>query len=148
MSNYRQDPFINLDGIQKIQQELGRLFEGDWIKPSSRYTESGDWMPATDTIETDSEWHYLIDLPGVALGDIDVSVHRGQIVIKGKKQSAQVGNIINSERLHGRFERTIELPDNSDESTLNASMKNGVLNLSVTKAPLRSARPIPVKEVD
>jgi len=48
MSNYRQDPFINLDGIQKIQQELGRLFEGDWVKPSSRYNESGDWSPATD----------------------------------------------------------------------------------------------------
>jgi len=148
MSNYRQEPFINFDGIQKIQQELGRLFEGEWVKPSSRFNESGDWSPATDTVETESEWHYLIDLPGVALGDIDVSVHRGQIVVTGKKQSAQVGNVVNSERSHGRFERTIQLPDNCDESTLNASMKQGVLNLSVTKAPLSGARPIPVKEVD
>ena len=148
MSNYRQEPFINLDGIQKIQQELGRLFEGDWVKPSSRYNDSGDWLPATDTIETESEWHYLIDLPGVALSDIDVSVHRGQIIVKCNKHSAQVGTVISGERLHGRFERTIELPDNCDESTLNASMKHGVLNLSVTKAPLSGARPIPVKEVD
>jgi len=148
MSHYRQDPFINLDGIQKIQQELGRLFEGDWVKPSSRYNESGDWTPATDTIETDSEWHYLIDLPGVALDDIDVSVHRGEIIVKGKKQGAQVGNVVRSERVHGRFERTIALPDDCDESTLNASMKHGVLNLSVSKTPHRSARPIPVREVD
>jgi len=148
MSNYRQEPFINLDGIQKFQQELGRLFEGEWVKPSSRYNQSGDWSPAIDTIETESEWHYLIDLPGVALGDIDVSVHRGQIIIKGKKQAAQLGNVVNSERLLGRFERTIQLPDHCDESTLNASMKHGVLNLSVTKAPLSGARPIPVREVD
>jgi len=148
MSNYRQDPFINLDGIQKIQQELGRLFEGEWVKPSSRFNDSGDWTPATDTIETESEWHYLIDLPGVALEDIDVSVHRGEIVITGKKQNVQVGSVVNSERSHGRFERTIQLPDNCDESTLNASMKQGVLNLSVTKAPQSGARPIPVKEVD
>ena len=148
MSNYRQEPFINLDGIQKIQQELGRLFEGDWVKPSSRYNDSGDWSPATDIIETESEWHYLIDLPGVALSDIDVSVHRGQIIVKGKKHSAQVGTVISGERLYGRFERTIQLPDNCDESTLNASMKHGVLNLSVTKAPLSGARPVPVKEVD
>ncbi len=148
MSNYRQEPFINLDGIQKIQQELGKLFEGDWIKPSARYNESGDWTPATDTIETDSEWHYLIDLPGVALGDIDVSVHRGHITVKGKKHTAEVGDVISSERLHGRFERTIQLPDNCDESTLNASMKHGVLNLSVSKAPMTGARAIHVKEVD
>jgi len=148
MSNYRQEPFINLDGIQKIQQELGRLFEGDWVKPSSRYNAAGDWLPATDTIETESEWHYLVELPGVALGDIDVSVHRGQIIVKGKKHGEPVGNVVNSERLHGRFERTIPLPDNCDESTLNASMKHGVLNLSVAKAPLTGARPIPVKEVD
>lgn len=148
MSNYRQDPFINIDGIQKIQQELGRLFEGDWIKPSSRYNESGDWSPATDTIETETEWHYLMDLPGVALSDIDVSVHRGEIIVKGNKHSTQVGKVVSAERTHGQFQRTITLPDNSDESTLNASMKHGVLNLSLAKAPLSGARPIPVKEVD
>jgi len=147
MSNYRQDPFIN-EGIQKIQQELGRLFEGDWVKPSSRYNDSGDWSPDTDTIETESEWHYLIDLPGVALGDIDVSVHRGQIIVKGKKHAADVGTVVNSERTHGRFERTIVLPGSCDESTLNASMKHGVLNVSVAKSALSEARPIPVKEVD
>jgi len=136
MSNYRQEPFINLDGIQKIQQELGRelgrLFEGDWAKPYSKYNETGDWSPATDTIETDSEWHYLIDLPGVALGDIDVTVHRGQIVVKGNKHGAEVGDVISSERLHGRFERTIKLPDDCDESTLNASMKHVAIAARVT----------------
>jgi len=148
MSNYSQEPFINFDGIHKIQQELGRLFEGDWVKPSSRYNESGDWSPDTDTIETDSEWHFLLDLPGVALADIDVSVYRSQIIVKGNKQSAQVGNVIRGERSHGRFERTLQLPENADESTLTASMKHGVLNLNVAKAPQSGARPIPVKEVD
>ena len=148
MSNYRQDPFINLDGIQKIQEEIGRLFEGEWIKPSARYNSTGDWVPATDTIETDSQWHFLVELAGVSLSDIDVSVHRGEIVIKGVKQNDQVGEVVRRESVHGKFERTIQLPEDADESTLNASMKNGVLNLTIAKSAVSGARPIPVKAVD
>ncbi len=148
MSNYNQDPFINFDGIQKIQQELGRLFEGDWVKPSARYNESGNWSPAIDTIETENDWHYLIDLPGVALADVNVSVHRGQIKIKGSKQAAQLGTVVSNERPNGVFERTINLSDDADEASLNASMKHGVLSLTVSKSHQSGARVISVKEVD
>ena len=148
MSQYRQDPFINFDGIQKIQQELGRLFEGDWVKPSARYHEAGDWKPATDILETETHWHFLLDLPGVALTDVDVSVHRGQIKVKGQKQPSDDGTIVTCERSHGQFERVLPLPEDADDSTLSASMKNGVLQLSVSKSERSSSRPIPVKEVD
>lgn len=146
MSHYRQDPFINFDGIQKIQQELGKLFEGDWVNPSSRHADAGDWTPATDTIETDTQWQFLIDLPGVVLGDIDLSVHRGEIRIKGSKQRASIGTMVSTERHTGTFERVLELPSDTDESTLSASMQNGVLNLSVDKSHASSARSIPIKE--
>lgn len=146
MSQYRQDPFINFDGIQKIQQELGRLFEGDWVKPSSRYDSTGDWSPATDTVETETQWQFLVDLPGVALTDIDVSVHRGEIRVKGNKPVAHSGTVVAAERRSGLFERVLELPDDADESTLNASMQNGVLTLSVDKSRASAARPIPVRD--
>lgn len=144
MSQYRQDPFINFDGIQKIQQELGRLFEGDWVKPSSR--NDSDWTPATDIIETDTQWQFMIDLPGVALDDIDVSVHRGEIHIKGNKRTAHSGTVVSTERRSGLFERVLELPDDANESTLNASMQNGVLSLSVDRSRASEARPIPVRD--
>jgi len=144
MSQYRQDQFINFDGIQKIQQELGKLFEGDWVKPSSRYANDGDWIPATDTLETDTQWHFLLDLPGVDLKDVDVSVHRGEIRIKGEKRSAHAGTVVNSERRSGVFERVLALPDDADESTLNASMQNGVLSLSVDRNGASAARTIPI----
>lgn len=146
MSNYSQDPFINFDGIQKIQQELGKLFEGDWIKPSSRHGHFGDWSPVTDTIETDTQWQFLIDLPGVALQDIDLSVHRGEIRIKGNKRMVHSGTAVSIERRSGTFERILELPDDADESTLNASMQNGVLSLAVDKNQASRARSIPIKD--
>lgn len=146
MSNYRQDPFINFDGIQKIQQELGKLFEGDWVKPSSRYNEAGGWSPDTDVIETDMQWQFMLDLPGVALSDIDLSVHRGQIRIKGDKRSVHSGTVVSSERRSGDFDRVLDLPDDADESTLNASMQNGVLSLTVDKSRANGARSIPITD--
>jgi len=85
---------------------------------------------------------------GVVLSDIDVSVHRGQIIVKGRKAQDEVGKIVNRERAQGRFERLLPLPEETDESTLSAAMKNGVLQLSVDKSPNSGARPIPVREVD
>jgi len=152
MSQYRPDQFINFDGIQKIQQELGRefgrLFEGDWVKPSARYNESGAWLPVADVIETDGEYHFLIELAGVSLNDIDVSVHRGDIRLKGSRNTDSVGAYVQQERASGDFERTLTLPDDADESSLSASMKNGVLSLSVAKDQNKGARSIPVKDVD
>lgn len=149
MSNYRQEPFINLDSIQKMQQELGRLFEGDWIKPSERYSGSGDWTPSMDTVESETHWTFLMELPGIALNDIDVTVNRRQIIVKGQKTSDNLdSNVVHRERSFGRFERLVTLPADTDEASLDASMKNGVLQLLVAKSSNSGARPITVKSVD
>lgn len=146
MSQQRNDPF-NIDGIQKISQELGKLFEGEWINPSSRYSENSDWTPATDKIETDSQWQFVIDIPGVSLKDIDLSVLRGEIHIKGSKRTDYSGNVLSSERRAGLFERVLVLPEDADEKTLEASMKNGVLTLTVDKSQVSSARVIPINDI-
>jgi len=152
MSQYRADQFINFDGIQKIQQELGRelgrLFEGEWVNPSSSTGEPTDWIPATDALQTDTEYRYLLDLPGVSLSDIDVSLHRGELTVKGSRSIDTSATSMKTERRHGQFKRVIALADDAEESTLSASMNNGVLMISVERSTVAAARPIPVKQVD
>lgn len=152
MSQYRADQFINFDGIQKIQQELGRelgrLFEGEWVNPTASTGESADWIPATDSLQSDTEYRYLIDLPGVSLSDIDVSVHRGELTVKGVRSIDTSVTSMKTERRHGQFKRVIALADDAEESTLSASMNNGVLMISVERSQVAAARPIPVKQVD
>lgn len=146
MSQQRHDPF-NIDGIQKISQELGKLFEGEWINPSARHSENGDWTPATDQIETDSQWQFVVDLPGVSLKDINLSVLRGEIHIKGSKHTDYSGNVVSAERRAGLFERVLVLPEDADETTLEAAMQNGVLTLTVDKSHASNARVIPINDV-
>ncbi len=148
MSQYRQDPFINFDGLQRLQEELGRVFEGDWIKPSSRFDDGDYWRPVMDVVEADNEYHFLMDLPGVSLSDVAVSVRRGQIEVSGERSNNSTGELKSKERRSGKFQRHIQLPEEADEATLAASMHNGVLTLVVSKQAGESARNIPVKEVD
>jgi len=152
MSQYRADQFINFDGIQKIQQELGRelgrLFEGDWVSPTSNTNDTADWVPATDSLQSDTEYRYLIDLPGVSLSDVDVSVHRSELTVKGVRSNDTNATTTKTERRYGQFRRVITLADDAEESTLSASMNNGVLMISVERSKVAAARPIPVKQVD
>jgi len=148
MNNQRYDSILNLENLEKFQRELGRLFEGDWVKPSGRDFYSGFTSPKVDTIETDSDYVYLMNLPGVALDSIDVSVHRGAMKVKGSWPESTNGTVLSSERPVGHFERTIELPEDAEENSVSASMKAGVLSLTVTKASDSIARSVPVREVD
>jgi len=148
MSRDRFDPFIDFDKIQQIQQELGRLFDGDWVEPTAANSASDHWKPSTDTVETDSAYVFMIDLPGVKLDNIDVSLRDGCIHVTGEQPATTVGEVVRRERHTGKFERVITLPDNVDESTLAATMRSGVLSLTVNRDAGVASRSIPVREVD
>lgn len=149
MRNRRNDSFIiDFEKIQQVQQEIGRLFDGDWLNPSEAHTTGDHWTPATDTIETDNEFVFMMDLPGVKLSNIDVSLHNGTIVVSGESPDSTVGKVVKRERRLGQFKRTVNLPDDADESTLAATMQSGVLSLTVSRKEGSAARSIPVKEVD
>jgi hypothetical protein len=50
-----------------------------------------------------------------------------------------------SERVHGSFERTFQFPERIDMANVTASMKNGVLSLTVPKAPKFQTRRITIQ---
>lgn len=50
-----------------------------------------------------------------------------------------------SERVHGSFERNFQFPERIDATGVRASLKNGVLAISVPKAPVPSVRQITIQ---
>ncbi len=144
MAGYRNDPFINLDGIQKLQQELGKLFEGEWVKPSARQDVDGNWIPSMDSLSSENSYQFLLDLPGVALDAVNVSVHRGVLTISGSRTGVVDSNFGQQERPSGAFSRSITLPDDVQEDSCAARMDNGVLTITVNRSQVTPARTIPV----
>ena len=77
-----------------------------------------------------------MDLPGVAEGDIDVSLHEGVLTVKGEKHSERKEedeDYFFSEREYGRFQRTFRLPADAKGDGVAADFSNGVLKITVPK---------------
>jgi HSP20 family protein len=126
------------------------FFQGFGMMPFSRQS----WQtfnPKVDVVESDREFRITAELPGIDEKEIDVSLSRDSLIIKGEKRSEvedKGENYYRMERSYGSFQRTIPLPlDQVDAEQVEASYKNGVLAITVPKRPeaQESTRRITIK---
>jgi HSP20 family protein len=109
---------------------------------------TGDWAPRVDIAETDKEFSIKAEIPEVKKEDVKVSVDNGVLTIKGeRKQEKEEKNkkFHRVERLYGSFTRSFTLPDNVDENKIEASFKDGMLNLTIPKTAKTKPKAIDVK---
>lgn len=93
------------------------------------------YVPAVDLIDSENEIHIVADVPGVAEGGIDLSLEKNILtlvavpadgVIAGKK-------LIYSEYGVGEYRRTFALSEDIDKDNIVATLKNGVLRITLAK---------------
>lgn len=123
-----------LRDILNIQDRMNRIFQDDL--QGSDLTHSGEWVPPVDIYETESDIVILAELPGISEDNIDVQVSDGVLTIKGVKHSPiEQGPDVyyRLERTTGRFARSFALPVGVDAATVKASIKDGVLKITLSK---------------
>ncbi|MBU45291.1 MAG: molecular chaperone [Spirochaetaceae bacterium] len=91
---------------------------------------------AVDVQETDKEVQVTVELPGIEEKDLELSLHKDSLTIKGeKKQESQSseGNFHRVERSYGSFQRTVALPCEVEDEKAEATYKKGVLHIKLPK---------------
>lgn len=111
------------------------------------------FQPRVDVSETDKEVKLTAELPGMDENDIDVSVTRNAISIRGEKRREREENTngyYKTERHYGSFHRVLPLPCDVDTENVEATFKNGVLHITLTKAEqvASQAKRITIKSSD
>jgi HSP20 family protein len=109
---------------------------------------TGDWAPRVDIAETEKEFSIKAEIPAVKKEDVKVTIDNGVLTIKGERKQEKEEKdkkFHRVERLYGSFTRSFTLPDNVDESKIEASFKDGVLNLSLAKTEETKPKAIDVK---
>lgn len=103
--------------------------------------------PAVNVWEDDQSLFVETELPGLALADIDVTVMGNELTIKGERKEAAVEGATyhRRERTVGSFARTMTLPVEVDSARVTASLKDGVLSITLPKAEAAKPRKIEVK---
>ncbi|MBS0439063.1 MAG: Hsp20/alpha crystallin family protein [Proteobacteria bacterium] len=127
----------------EFRHACGRLFnDGDGSSAAT-----AQWTPRVDIREEDKRFVILADIPGVEPKDIEVSMDKGVLSIKGERNfegTAENANATRSERFHGAFHRQFALPDSADADGISASGKHGVLEISIPKKAELAPRKIAV----
>ncbi len=129
-------------GFYDMQGEMNRMFDevfGNLARTGGR--QQGDqptqWAPALDVLQEDGDIVVRAELPGVRQEDVDITFHNGVLTISGVRKAEEekegAGYYVR-ERRYGSFRRSMTLPQGTDESKINASFEDGVLEVRVTGA--------------
>lgn len=105
------------------------------------------WPPAVDIFEREDDYLVDVELPGVRVEDIEITVEDGLLTIHGERTFAhdQFDKVHRVERRFGPFSRSITLPSHVKSDTIDASVQDGVLMVRVPKATEAHARRISVR---
>jgi len=99
------------------------------------------WQPAVDVLETEREWFFIADLPGVREEGLCLEVVDNTLRISGNKPADMEGSseadeaprTLKCERGHGPFNRVLTIPLDAREDAIQAELKHGVLTVMIPK---------------
>jgi HSP20 family protein len=134
----------------EIRQAFDRLFEGgpfDQAGADDSSVVTSQWVPSVDVREENDRFVLYADLPGIDPEDIEVSMDKGMLTIKGERSSetsSETERFSRVERRYGSFHRRFALPDSADPEGIRASGRHGVLEITIPKRPESAPRRIQV----
>jgi HSP20 family protein len=137
--------------VSQLQNEINRVFGN--LSDTDSSSATSEWSPAVDVREYSDRFQLLLDVPGVEPKDVEITLDSGVLTVSGNRseekavgtQGAEQPQQQRIERRLGRFHRRFILPDTADAENVNASGRNGVLEIVIPKQPKAQPRSITVK---
>jgi len=128
-----------------LHREIDRLFNE--LIASSDGTKS--LTPNIEITETDEAVEVTVEMPGLERKDVEISIEDDTLTIRGEKkveENQKDKNVQHSERTYGVFMRVLQLPPDIDPSSVQATMSNGVLKVTIPKPAKSLPKKIEVKD--
>jgi len=141
------EPSLLLEPVNRIREAIERraheLFEGkggffnddlnDWFKAEAELL----FPVPIDLAETDTALTVTANVPGFEAHDLAISVEPRRLTITGKRESEKEekrkGKTICTEHRADQILRILDLPAEVDFAKTTATLKNGILNLTMPK---------------
>ncbi|HLE83262.1 MAG TPA: Hsp20/alpha crystallin family protein [Thermoanaerobaculia bacterium] len=118
--------------LEELRSELDRFWE------FPRFTrgdgEKLTWWPKMDVFRRKGELVVRADLPGMKKENVEVAIEEGDLILRGeRKEEAEVeeGDVYRWERQYGSFFRRLPLTFEVEPEAVQASFKDGVLEVTL-----------------
>jgi HSP20 family protein len=135
------------DRIEKIYDAIARrafeIFEDSGRWPGR---DLDNWLRAETELlhpmhlelsESEDSLTVQAEVPGFNANELDINVEPRQLTVTGKretKEESKRGRTVYSELCANEILRVIDLPAEVDSSKVNATLKDGILNIEIPKA--------------
>jgi HSP20 family protein len=138
------------EDMRAAQDEMLRATRGHGWRPGQQFssgTTPAVWAPAVDIRERKNAYLVAVELPGVKVGDLEITFEDGLLTIQGERfaHDSAEDKVHRAERYYGAFRRSITVPGHVEADKIEASVQDGVLQIMVPKAPDVQAKRIQVR---
>ncbi len=126
--------------LSRVKREMDLLIK-DMVSGASTVSDAvlkdlaGD--VSVDVLQNEESVTVRADLPGMEKDKINIMLENGRLLkISGTREmmkSQAAPGIVRQERFFGSFEKTVELPCEVENSGINATYKDGVLEITIPK---------------
>lgn len=134
-----------------VDRMFDDFFGRRWLRPfgwERPFADLSEFGPNVDVIDRDDEVVVRAEVPGFRKEDIEVSVSGNTLTLSGATRTEdkeEKGNYYRAEITHGAFSRTLALPAEVEDSKAKATMRDGVLELTLPKVERSRRRTITIE---
>lgn len=144
MSLTRRNPNSEFNALRRL---MDRAFADDFLRPIAEWPADGPDAIPVDVADQGNALLVKASVPGIPAEDIQVEVKDNILSISGElkqdKESQEQSWFVQEHR-YGRFERRVRLPVPVDSSKVEATLKNGMLTLTLPKQAITEGSRIKV----
>lgn len=105
------------------------------------------YRPLADIIETEQGVSMMLEMPGVAPEDVDITLEKRVLTISGRVRTSRPEKLQLAYAGYGEgdYQRAFTLSEDFDPEKIEAAMSNGVLTVTLQKAEAAQPKKIAVK---
>lgn len=133
--------------LNQLHGQFNRLFDGELDGAAATSAATADWIPQADIEEYADRFVLKLDVPGVDVASIEITLDKGLLTLSGERAKDASGKDVQRsrvERPHGRFHRRFTLPDTVDAAGVHATGRSGIVEVTIPKQPKAQPRRIQV----
>lgn len=132
------------DELRRLESEMDQLFGRG---PAGIRAVNRGTFPPVNVGSTPERVDVYLFAPGIDPKTLDVSIQRNLLTVSGNRKAAVVegADYYRRERFDGNFRRVLTLPEDVDPARVDASYRDGVLQITVQRREAARPRQIQIQ---
>jgi HSP20 family protein len=127
------------DEFSNLVRQMNQLVHHEMHRQFYPFSPTDAFRPSVNLYETQGAFLVCVDLAGIDQQDIEVSLEKESVIVRGKRQSpmppdgSRAVAVHLMEIDHGTFCRTVEVPANVEQDRISANYHLGMLWITLPK---------------